>query len=184
MIYVLSVPHTGTHYTTDFLERLGVHWRQLHSQPSSFEDVWWWEPGSKVVIPMRDPVLQYYSTHRRSNEEATSASLNLASCVSCWRELGRLEERLEGRLDCERLWLDRDELTELKRIAAFAGEPMPANVDTSPKNVNSRYASPTNYAMWEQHLADDKNSDEPNGAKEALEALKPFRERYGYLAAD
>ena len=159
MIIVLSVPHTGTRYTCKFLEHLGVNYRQYHSEPGSYEDLLY-ESG-KAVIPMRDPILQFLSSHFLAN--ITNEKATLKFCMTCWDLLGELEKNF----DVEYLRLDADRQPELQKIAKHAGKVLADPYEIGP--VGNQFAQPLDYEMWAKHRI-----------PEAEEALAPYRTKYGY----
>ncbi len=170
MVLLLSVPHTGTRYTLRFLESIGVHARQYHSEPPSYEDLQW-EKG-KAIIPLRDPALQFTSMHFRAKLRAPEKTLKY--CVTCWSLLIRLENLLievddveQKRFQVDYLRLSADQQTELERIARFCGTELKTKYESSP--VGSYLDDPIGYDIWDEHKT-----------PEIEEALKPYREHYGY----
>lgn len=157
---LLSVPHTGTRYTAKFLESLGISYRQYHSEPSMFEDLQW-ESG-KAIVPMRDPALQWVSTHFRADLSNVRKTLNF--CMTCWDLLGRLEPEF----NVEYLRLDAsDHQAELKKIALFCDTFLLADYGNTP--VGNILKDPISYDLWDMHKT-----------SKVEEALKPYREKYGY----
>ncbi len=158
-ILVLSVPHTGTRFTCKFLDKIRVNYRQYHAEPASFEDLQF-ESG-KVIIPLRDPILQFLSTYLRNGLYNDKKTLEIS--VACWELLGELEDQF----DIEYLRLDGNLQDEMARVAGHCGVDLTEEYDTSP--VGNQYDEPVGYDLWDKFRVDG-----------AEEALKPYRDKYGY----
>jgi len=110
---VLSVPHTGTRFTCSYLDVLGVNHKQYHTEPAMYEDLLWEE--GKAIVPLRDPILQFLSSHFR--HDLVSPTKTLEFSIACWELLGELEKKFE----IQYLRLDSDMPKELGKIANFCG---------------------------------------------------------------
>ena len=163
-IILLSVPNTGTRFTGGFLESIGVNYRQYHSEPSTYEDIQW-ESG-KAVVPMRDPALQWVSTHFSNNLQGFDQTLKL--CATYWDLLDRLEKLF----NVTYLRLDADDFQgELKKVAIHCGATMSKHYENKP--VGNVCKDPIGYDLWDIHKTEEVEN-----------VLKPYREKYGYLSAD
>ena len=164
VILLLSVHHTGTRYTQRHLESIGVHYRQHHSEPSNYEDLHWL--SGKAVVPLRDPALQWTSSHFREN--LRSSKLTLDFCVTSWNLLIRLEEKFE----VEHLRIEADDpQAELEKITRFCGVDPTDNYATNP--VGNILKQPIGYDLWDEHKTPEIEA-----------ALRPYREHYGYNIND
>lgn len=153
--------HTGTQYTQRHLESIGVLYTQTHSEPANYEDLHW-ETAKKAVVPLRDPALQWTSSHFREN--LRSSRLTLDFCVTSWNLLIRLEKLFE----VEYLRIEADDpQAELEKITKFCGVDPQGNYATNP--VGNILQQPIGYDLWDEHKT-----------PEIEEALRPYREHYGY----
>ena len=76
--------------------------------------------------------------------------------------------RLEQQFNVEYLRLDaEDHQAELKKIAKFAGAELIGDYENVP--VGNQFKDPLSYDLAKQHIS-----------PEALEAIKPYRLKYGY----
>lgn len=172
-IILLSVPNTGTRFTGGFLEFLGLNYRQYHSEPASYEDIQW-ESG-KAVVPMRDPALQWVSTHFSNNLKGFDQTLKL--CAAYWDLLGRIEKwtllgKLEKQFNIAYLRLDADDFQgELKQVAKHCGIPLTKHYENKP--VGNFLKDPIGYDLWDMYKTEEVEN-----------VLKPYRIKYGYLSAN
>ena len=168
MIILMSVQHTGTRFTASFLESLGVIYLQYHTDPKSVTRLAW-ETKNKAVIPVRDPLLAYLSTHMRSPKRPS----NLNEVIIRYDVMLEMEKRFEHVY----LNLNTDDRSkELRKVADFCGYPKDAGINFTWSPVGNNAAEPIDLKMWEV-LSDKLES----GIKDMiLNELGPYREHYGY----
>ena len=166
---VLSVPHTGTRFTMSFMDRVGVIYRQHHSDGPAMTAIQH-EAPCKAVIPVRDPLLCFTTTLMQAGEDKFDRIL-----MDVLYQYSLLFEA-QTWFECEHLWLDADDHdAELAKIAAFCDAPIPSS-DFVWEPVGVTGSAPTSYALWEL-LAKRLGSEK---ADKALSYLAAVRGVYGY----
>lgn len=168
MVIVLSVPHTGTRSLCSFLDKIGVIYRQYHSEPDQL-DMLRYETKHKALIPMRDPLLCFTSTLARNGLDSFEASLR--DVVVSYKLLIELEKDF----DCHYFRPDEEGLEKYSKIHSLTGAkyPIPDEFNQVVGNIKS---SPTNYETWAifAHTLSEEQE------KRVLEELAPIRAHYGY----
>ncbi len=164
---VFSVPHTGSRFTWQYLDLLKVVYRKHHTDKEAVEDLFY-EEGSKLVIPMRDPLLCFIS---HCSIEANSKKEKLLNAVVDGWEI--LLSQLES-FDHVYLRLDApDQQGELRKVADFLGVEY-KEMSFDPVGVTRN--RPSDYLLWKRlKLKWGKPFSD-----EVISRLKPVRERYGY----
>ena len=119
-VHVVSVPHTGTHFTLEVLRRSGVRWeRRIHTTQEGWQDSF--APGVRVVVPMRLLALVVASALNRGEPVRISDFNEIAKL--------RTSDTHFFRVDCE----DADRRAELDKLGDFLDCDM-ADVDWAPLN--------------------------------------------------
>jgi len=163
---VLSVPHTGTRFACNYLDKLRVIYRQVHSEPSSVDDIRY-ESG-KAIIPVKDPLLAFCSTFLRGNPERFDRILDKIVIDYA------LLMQMEGWFNFEYFRIDADNQdAELEKIAKFCGKEK-LDLDWLPVgNVSSKA---TDYETWKIIIDDWDDSK----IKLVERRLQSARAHYGY----
>lgn len=164
MNLIYSVPHTGTRFTMALLDHLGVSYLQRHSDESL-------EGFDKVIVPLRDPAVQFLSLRKRS--ERQDFEWLLAESNKQWQQL---TDHLEG---VDPLYLKIDGVVDfenpdyspLYRVAEYV------NSDQDPAKfgwpvVHSFRGQPTSYSSL--------HSVSKMEREVILGTLEEHRNRYGY----
>lgn len=178
MIILLSVPHTGTRFTREFLRSIKVMHEQYHTERSMLDEITHLN-STTALVPIRDPLLAYTSTVLRSNDYngvLNYVAVNYKLLLMMEGALGtETEEPKPWFTDIHYFRLNaEDQALEMRKAADFCGYDGP--IDFVWKPVGNEKPEPTSYAVWE--IISDHF---PRGEKEkVLETLKPFREYYGY----
>ena len=166
-VIVFSVPHTGTRFLWKYLEHIDCVYRHYHTDKEAVDELFY-EEGSKLIIPMRDPLLNFIS-HCSRNPKVKPKDI-LKSVVDHWQILGSQESifnYVHFRLDAE------DQQGEFKKIADFVGK---EHKEMQWQVVGLIRNRPSDYSLWKRlqvkwgKVFSDK----------VLEELKPFRDKYGY----
>lgn len=138
-VYVLSVPHTGTHWTIELLERMGCEVRHTHCTTVGGG---WVREGRRVVVPWRDPVLAKISELNRVDRHRNGYRYPKVrpGGVAAVAELAR---------NAENVFLipvpASDAMTE--RLARWLGvearspDPAPVNASADVTGLKARYAA-------------------------------------------
>ena len=192
-VILYSVPHTGTRFAVAYLEQLGVSCKQMHTSERTDKDLLCKE-GSKLVIPVRDPLLTYLSWMGRTNWINRAAPravpdplLTLETVCDCYERM--LDK--EKTFDHTHMRLDtKTRVAELKKIAKFVGKEYQP-YEWEPLGVNGD--KPTDYARWEKQTDrwEDRLIDvhpkmihhwpKHSIIDKILKCLKPYRDYYGYV---
>ncbi len=81
-IAIISVPHSGTTTSQQFLNVLEVPHRVAHTQDNSLDDIARWNAaGCRFIIPVRDPRLVYESYWQRKGRRTEPRRLK--HCYDC-----------------------------------------------------------------------------------------------------
>ena len=167
-VIVLSVPHTGTRTLCHFLDRVGVIYRQYHSEPNNLEDLRY-EIKNRAIAPIRDPLLCFASTLARNG--LTSFETVLSGVVLSFELLIGLEQDFNIEyIDTDEKGFDKYQTLHKSLAAQY---PIPNDLETVVGNIK---AAPTSYETWgllAKALGEDK-------AAFAIDTLKEVRAHYGY----
>lgn len=183
MIILLSVPHTGTRFTIAFLKSIKVIHLQYHTSASMMDEIQHLF-STKAIIPVRDPLLAYISTMNKCNMSSPKDFYTVLNNIVMEYKLLLLCQGVLGtETTAPKPWFDEihylrldaeDTDLEMRKAADFCGYEGPVNFKWEP--VGNDKPDPTSYAVW-----DVVSGHFPAGEKQrVLDALKPFREHYGY----
>lgn len=165
---VLSVPHTGTRTLCHFLDRIGVIYRQYHSEPQNLEELSY-EIKNHALIPVRDPLLCLTSTLARGGLENFDSILQ--SVILNFELLAELEKDF----DFTYFYPDEEGMNKYEELhkKLGAGFPVPTDLDSVVGNIKAR---PTDYKTW----GILSKALTPERKQAAIAELKAVRAHYGY----
>lgn len=164
---LFSVPHTGTRSLQAYLDHLNVVYRFFHTTKEDAEKLLY-EKGSKLIIPMRDPLLCFLDHMRLSSDSEAIKTCDMV--VKYWEILEKEEQgfdRIYLRLDNEPL------IKQLADIADFIGAES-ESYDWKMKGLaDDRYCDYDLWGRWKAYHGKEVSNY-------VEEQLAPHRKYYGY----